>query len=119
MLYEQALVCYHAKQDSDRNIATERRLRDDDDRPDNNDEVMSPPPSTSPVHEKIAPLSNPPQLDPDTPSAAEIAASRQEQRRLASAKRSTDSTVLSAKDRYLARKKAKLSEPVVGSDDDE
>ena len=80
------------------------------------DKEMNPSPSTSPVHENTAPSSSP---EPEPPSAAEIAAAKLEQRRIASAKRSTDTTVLSAKDRYLARKKAKLSEPVIGSDDDD
>ena len=45
--------------------------------------------------------------------------SRQAQRRIAFAKRSTEATVLSARDRYLARKKAKISEPVVVVSDDD
>lgn len=45
--------------------------------------------------------------------------SRQAQRRIAFAKRSTEATTLSARDRYLARKKAKISEPVVVVSDDD
>ena len=78
------------------------------------DKEMSPPPSASPDH--TAPSCSP---EPEPPSAAEIAAAKLEQRRIASAKRSTDTTVLSAKDRYLARKKAKMSEPVLGSSDED
>ncbi len=52
-----------------------------------------------------------------TETAKEIELSKEEKRKIVSAKRTSEETMSSAKERYLARKRAKTSAPVISSDD--
>lgn len=45
--------------------------------------------------------------------------SKEERIRIAAAKRTTEDSLMSARERYMARKKAKISQPVIQSDDDD
>ena len=50
--------------------------------------------------------------------ASVVEESQEEKRRRLFAKRTNEDTAMSAKERYLARKRAKLSQPTISTDDD-
>ena len=50
--------------------------------------------------------------------ASVVEESQEEKRQCLSAKRSNEDTAVSAKERYLVRKRAKLSQPTISTDDD-
>ena len=81
-------------------------------------------PERSPDNTRVSPSEETPAADTETgsvetqtPSLFPPTVDKEAKRRVAAAKRANEETLSSAKERYLARKRAKLTAPVISEDD--